>query len=384
MMEMTMTEMTMTEMTMEELRKTLWNGRMMRPTAVSQTLTKLMLRSCGLEGTLCHEIDCMPHLEMLDVGENRLSGLPFTIGGCVALTTVLADNNTLSKLPNSLGLLPRLETLDLAFNPDLASLPPAVCRLVEAECNVVLEGTPWVPSESREREDDVEVVKADLDAMGLGWWTVSGVERITLGESPASVFRVSTEEEGEVILKRVGAGEGAESLSEEKMEKARAELDAEADVLASGLFETPEGTVPVPSLLGHVPSRVLCTSVVGSKEAIPASDFATRGVAAQRTVVTSLAAFLANLHSLPCPQQSEGPRLVLSHGDACLPNFLVSPEGDVEGMCDLGRAEFLPPSSDVDDISWSISYNLGSRWLSLFNSTYTRLLAPCSSPSPSP
>ena len=362
----TTTTTTTTTITMEELRESLWNAGKMAPTPMTHSLTKLMLRSCKLEGTLCHEIDCLPNLCELDVGDNQLSRLPFTIGGCQALTVVRVDNNALEGVPNTLSLLPRLETLDLSFNPDLAVLPHAVSALVvNTRCNVLLEGTSWIPSQSAAdcENDDVDLVMGDLDDMGLGSWTVSRVERITLGESAATVFRVSTEEEGDVIVKRVCEEGGPE----ERMEKARAELDAEAEVLASGLFEGADETVYVPCLLGHVPSRVLCTSVVGGEGSAPASDFASRGVEAQRTVVTTLATFLARLHSLPSP------RGVLSHGDACLPNFIVSAGGDVvEGMCDLGQAGCLSSSeSDLKDVCWSIGFNLGARWLSLFRLKYS-------------
>jgi kanamycin kinase len=54
--------------------------------------------------------------------------------------------------------------------------------------------------------------------------------------------------------------------------------------------------------------------------------------------------------------------LVVCHGDACLPNTLITDDGRVSGHVDLGDLGTADRWADLAVATWSVSWNLGSRW----------------------
>ncbi|GHF95903.1 aminoglycoside 3'-phosphotransferase [Deinococcus piscis] len=65
--------------------------------------------------------------------------------------------------------------------------------------------------------------------------------------------------------------------------------------------------------------------------------------------------------------------IVVTHGDACLPNFIVQGEF-VEGLIDVGRAGLADRHTDLALAVRSIRRNLGSKWVDPFLDTYGREL----------
>ncbi|ACO47191.2 putative kanamycin kinase (aminoglycoside 3-phosphotransferase) (neomycin-kanamycin phosphotransferase) [Deinococcus deserti VCD115] len=61
--------------------------------------------------------------------------------------------------------------------------------------------------------------------------------------------------------------------------------------------------------------------------------------------------------------------LVVTHGDACLPNFIISGEF-VEGLVDVGRAGLADRHADLA-LAWrSVQYNLGETYAGMFLDLY--------------
>ncbi|MDO4263018.1 MAG: aminoglycoside 3'-phosphotransferase [Deinococcus sp.] len=65
--------------------------------------------------------------------------------------------------------------------------------------------------------------------------------------------------------------------------------------------------------------------------------------------------------------------IVVTHGDACLPNFIVQGEY-IEGLVDVGRAGLADRHADLALAVRSIRRNLGARWVDVFLDTYGREL----------
>lgn len=63
--------------------------------------------------------------------------------------------------------------------------------------------------------------------------------------------------------------------------------------------------------------------------------------------------------------------IVVTHGDACLPNFIVQGEW-VAGLIDVGRAGLADRHTDLALAVRSIHRNLGARWADLFLDIYGR------------
>ncbi len=62
--------------------------------------------------------------------------------------------------------------------------------------------------------------------------------------------------------------------------------------------------------------------------------------------------------------------LVVCHGDYCLPNVMLGPEGTVTGYLDLGELGVADRWWDLAIGSWSVTWNLGPGWEGHFLSSY--------------
>lgn len=61
--------------------------------------------------------------------------------------------------------------------------------------------------------------------------------------------------------------------------------------------------------------------------------------------------------------------LVVTHGDASLPNFILQ-DGRFSGVVDCARLGLADRYQDLSLIAWSIGYNLGRRWIAEFLNVY--------------
>lgn len=75
-------------------------------------------------------------------------------------------------------------------------------------------------------------------------------------------------------------------------------------------------------------------------------------------IVRLLADALHVIHATPPDDCPFGGGDVLTHGDACLPNFLFSGD-ELTGVIDVGRFGLGDPVTDLSTAVWSVQYNLG-------------------------
>ena len=102
-----------------------------------KNLQHLDLSNTTLSGSLPGEIRHLSNLEVLNVSNNRMTGLPAEIGQLSMLRILNAANNQLTGIPHELGNLQNLEVLDLSGNdisePDLNEIRkklPASTRII--------------------------------------------------------------------------------------------------------------------------------------------------------------------------------------------------------------------------------------------------------------
>ncbi len=68
-------------------------------------------------------------------------------------------------------------------------------------------------------------------------------------------------------------------------------------------------------------------------------------------------------------QMQPGEDLVLTHGDACLPNILVL-DDELSGFVDLGVAGLGDRCRDLERACWSLVYNYGEGFDEIFLEAY--------------
>ena len=98
-------------------------------------VTRLVLRSNGLVGSLPFALENLRRLEALDLGGNALSGpIPLALGDLRRLETLDLGGNALSgPIPDALGDLQSLETLDLGGNGLSGPIPAVLGHLPRLE-----------------------------------------------------------------------------------------------------------------------------------------------------------------------------------------------------------------------------------------------------------
>jgi hypothetical protein len=78
--------------------------------------------------SLAERIGNLTQLQTLDLGNNQLSALPESLGNLTQLQTLNLGNNQLSSLPETIGNLTQLQMLNL-YNNRLTSLPETIANL---------------------------------------------------------------------------------------------------------------------------------------------------------------------------------------------------------------------------------------------------------------
>ncbi|MDE1675331.1 phosphotransferase [Nocardia gipuzkoensis] len=131
------------------------------------------------------------------------------------------------------------------------------------------------------------------------------------------------------------------------------------------------GRLPVPTVVGwskqdnhealimiELKGVDLCESVESGRDAMDA--------------ISVFATALKRFHAVPIsdwPFSNHAPGMILTHGDACLPNLLVD-DATVTGYLDVGRASPGAPEDDFAAAIWSIDRNLGGGYVEKFLSAY--------------
>jgi leucine-rich repeat protein SHOC2 len=100
-------------------------------------LQKLSLRENKIRG-LPRTIGSLVNLTTLDLGFNHLEYLPETIGYCTLLTTLDVQHNELVELPESIGNLKLLTRLGIKYNR-LTSIPASLRNCVNMD-DFAIEG----------------------------------------------------------------------------------------------------------------------------------------------------------------------------------------------------------------------------------------------------
>ena len=75
-----------------------------------------------------------------------------------------------------------------------------------------------------------------------------------------------------------------------------------------------------------------------------------------------LADALLTVHAVEagdCPFGESGAGARMTHGDACLPNFLFA-QGGMSGVVDVGSSGLGDPAADLATAVWSLQFNLGA------------------------
>lgn len=120
------------------------------------------------------------------------------------------------------------------------------------------------------------------------------------------------------------------------------------------------GKFPAPSVIGFT---TIDTSDLLLMSEVPGINTCTLSTTiGAEAVTTKLAEALLQLHNIDsadCPFGKTGTGNVLTHGDACLPNFMFYEDGKLSGYIDLGECAAAPKEVDLAATVWSLQYNFG-------------------------
>lgn len=188
-------------------------------------------------------------------------------------------------------------------------------------------------------------------------------------ELPDEVTRLIGDSEADVVWVNLDGGITVRLGRDRYLKWSRTPLDAELRRLA---WAAPR--LPVPRVLEHGPNWMI-TAAIDGRSAVHAE-----GAIAARALGTGLRA----LHGLPvddCPfdwsaEQRGGidvpaiDRLVVCHGDACVPNTLVGADGQWVGLVDLGALGVADRWSDLAVASMSLGWNFGDGFEGEFFDAY--------------
>ncbi|MEO7804398.1 MAG: phosphotransferase [Actinomycetota bacterium] len=131
-----------------------------------------------------------------------------------------------------------------------------------------------------------------------------------------------------------------------------------------------DGRLPVPKVLSHgscEQTEWLLTTP------LPGLDLTNlKHTEHPNRITTLLADALRTIHATPSkgfPFGKPSSGAVLTHGDACLPNFLFL-DGELTGVVDLGDCGLKDRALDLATAVWSVQYNLGAGHAQAFLDSY--------------
>ncbi|WP_394747082.1 leucine-rich repeat domain-containing protein [Spongiimicrobium salis] len=104
-----------------------------------ENLFALGLRFNQISGTLPTRITELTKLSYLDLHQNSIDKIPTEISRLTQLETLIFHGNDLKTVPQEMGLLTSLIHLSLEDNPNLVTIPQAICDLRDTGTRVVLD-----------------------------------------------------------------------------------------------------------------------------------------------------------------------------------------------------------------------------------------------------
>lgn len=109
-----------------------WYGVTCASGSAPEHVTGLDLSGNGLRGDIPAEIDGLTSLQVLDLANNHVTGLPPTIGSLTSLQYLDLYDNDMTSLPPEIGNLTQLEALSLNYN-HLGGLPDTIGGLTRLQ-----------------------------------------------------------------------------------------------------------------------------------------------------------------------------------------------------------------------------------------------------------
>lgn len=209
----------------------------------------------------------------------------------------------------------------------------------------------------------------------------AGVEPVWRNELGGLTFRLRGFSTG--VPDRFAKWQPLEGLTDGQLVDVDLEAEAERLLWASG-------RVPVPAVVEYGHDRQAAWLVTEALDGIAAYDPRWRGT--PEVAVRAIAEGLRTLHEAAsvdeCPfidswpsgpdgssgfdRLPEPDKLVVCHGDACVPNTLIDGSGRFAGLVDLGRLGVADRWADLAIATYSISWdvNFGRSYDDLFFETY--------------